>query len=124
MTSEAPILDPTLLEELHGIGALTPAFFDTLSASFVTTGREAVAKIEEACRTRDHDALYRAAHLLKGCAATFGAARLAARASDLEERGRFASALPPDGALADLAELVDAAYQRAREWATNRGLTP
>lgn len=124
MSSAAPLFDPDRLDELSVIGALTPAFFDMLSASFAQASQDSVAKIEDACRNGDHQALYHAAHALKGSAATFGAARLATRAAELEERGRLVSALPPVDALADLRDLARAAHQLACEWATSKGLTP
>lgn len=124
MSSAAPIFDPDRLDELFVIGALTSVFFDTLCSSFAQASQESVTKIEDACRNGDHDALYRAAHALKGSAATFGAAQLANRARDLEERGRLMSALPPVDALADLRDLARAAHKLAWEWAKSKGLTP
>lgn len=123
MTVDLPIFDPVQLEELRAIGVMTPTFFGTLSESFAQVASGSTVKIEQACEAGDHEALYRAAHALKGCAATFGAVRLAARAGELEVLGRFKSALPPVEAMADLVDLAHAASGHARDWATRVGVT-
>jgi len=59
-----------------------------IAQKFAETGPGMVAQVREAIVGQDADAVYRAAHQLKGASATMGAVRLASVAADIEMLGR------------------------------------
>jgi HPt (histidine-containing phosphotransfer) domain-containing protein len=67
---------------------LTPELREDLIQVFEASLPERVSDILDAARSGDKIALRRAAHLLKGSAATLGAARLSLACRRLEQAGR------------------------------------
>ncbi|MDR3690500.1 MAG: response regulator [Fimbriimonas sp.] len=59
-----------------------------IAQKFAETGPGMVAQVRAAVSAQDADAVYRAAHQLKGASATMGAVRLASVAADIEMLGR------------------------------------
>ncbi len=59
-----------------------------IAQKFAETGPGMVSQVREAITSQDSDAVYRAAHQLKGASATMGAVKLASVAADIEMLGR------------------------------------
>ncbi len=59
-----------------------------IAQKFAETGPAMVAQVKDAIGSQDADAVYRAAHQLKGASATMGAVKLASVAADIEMLGR------------------------------------
>jgi HPt (histidine-containing phosphotransfer) domain-containing protein len=97
------VLDHRSLAELEALaGEDEPEFLETCVRTFVEDTSHRLRTLAEALALGDADALRRTAHALKGASATVGAQHMAARALDLEQRGRTREL---DGATLVLAEL-------------------
>jgi len=59
-----------------------------IAQKFAETGPGMVSQVKDAVESNDADAVYRAAHQLKGASATMGAIKLASIAADIEMLGR------------------------------------
>ena len=81
--AEDPLLDQATVSQLRE--ALTLEMRETLMETFETSLPQCVADIAGALRSGDHSELRRAAHLLKGSAATLGAERLRLCCQRLEQ---------------------------------------
>ena len=80
-----------------------------IAQKFAETGPGMVAQVRDAVTSQDADAVYRAAHQLKGASATMGAVRLASIAADMEMLGREGNV---EGA-AERMSLLEAEFDRA-----------
>jgi len=88
---EADALDSDVIARLGGDTALLGEIADL----FIQDAPRHLERIRRAIERRDHDALWRGAHALKGAAGNFGAAMLVDAARALEEAGKQAQ-LPKD----------------------------
>jgi len=84
MSTEGTIDLEGLLERCGGSKDLV----HKIAQKFAETGPGMVAQVRDAIRSQDADAIYRAAHQLKGASATMGAIKLASVAADIEMLGR------------------------------------
>jgi len=98
---EEPVIDPAVLMRLRE--TMGPGFLRELLATFLEDSQELVCAMRRALGEQDTDAFRRAAHSIKSNAASFGAARLAALARELEVLARSGSL---DGAPARLERLA------------------
>jgi len=80
-----------------------------IAQKFAETGPNMVAQVKDAVASRDADAVYRAAHQLKGASATMGAVKLANIAADIEMLGREGNML----AAADRVPALEAEFDKA-----------
>ena len=80
-----------------------------IAQKFAETGPGMVSQVREAVTNQDADAVYRAAHQLKGASATMGAVKLASVAADIEMLGREGNV---QGA-ADRMSSLEAEFDRA-----------
>lgn len=82
-------LDESALTRLRAtLGKKADQLLPSLISGFVRDGRRQIDEMQQAVRTQDGELLRRAAHTLKGAAATFGAQRLSQLARELENRAR------------------------------------
>jgi signal transduction histidine kinase/DNA-binding response OmpR family regulator len=84
MSTEGTIDLEGLLERCGGSKDLV----HKIAQKFAETGPGMVSQVKDAVGSNDADAVYRAAHQLKGASATMGAIRLASVAADIEMLGR------------------------------------
>jgi HPt (histidine-containing phosphotransfer) domain-containing protein len=105
MSTEGTIDLEGLLERCGGSKDLV----HKIAQKFAETGPAMVTQVKEAVGSRDADAVYRAAHQLKGASATMGAVKLASIAADIEMLGREGNV----GAAADRVSALEIEFQRA-----------
>lgn len=82
----APEIDRNTFEELRRMSGAD--FIGELVDTFLEDAPKLIGELRSALQAGDADAFRRAAHSLKSNAATFGAARLAQQAKDLETIGK------------------------------------
>ncbi len=120
------VLDHTTLEEL--IETATPEMKMRLLEDFEQALSEGVAEIEHAAGDRKPAELRRAAHMLKGVGATFGANRLRLCCQRLEQTGRDGGPALDVGKLQELGTAASEARSAVREQIRNppsrRGFVP
>jgi HPt (histidine-containing phosphotransfer) domain-containing protein len=97
---QLPLLDTVRLEELR---AAVGDSYDLMIGMFPDSAREELDALRNALDTADAVTARRAAHTLKGVAASFGATRVQAIAHMLED-----TTLPPDRSKALIASLETA----------------
>ncbi len=105
MSTEGTIDLEGLLERCGGSKDLV----HKIAQKFAETGPGMVSQVREAIENRDADAVYRAAHQLKGASATMGAIKLASIAADIEMLGREGNV----SAAADRIASLEMEFQRA-----------
>jgi len=105
MSTEGTIDLEGLLERCGGSKDLV----HKIAQKFAETGPGMVAQVRDAVESRDSDAVYRAAHQLKGASATMGAIKLASIAADIEMLGREGNV----AAAADRIAALETEFQRA-----------
>jgi HPt (histidine-containing phosphotransfer) domain-containing protein len=105
MSTEGTIDLEGLLERCGGSKELV----HKIALKFAETGPGMVSQVKEAVASRDADAVYRAAHQLKGASATMGAIKLASVAADIEMLGREGNVT----AAADRISALEVEFQRA-----------
>ena len=76
------LVDPSLLEELHGIGGAE--FVSELITQFEIDAEERIAGLVAAAETLDRETIRSTAHALKGSSASVGAVKLKELSADLE----------------------------------------
>ncbi|MCA1978851.1 MAG: response regulator [Thiobacillus sp.] len=91
-TSEAPVLDESVLDELAQLGG--PAFVDDLLQSFAADSARALREAGCALEARDYSQLHDQLHMLKGGASDVGAQRLAESCSAAERLKPFELDMP------------------------------
>ncbi|MBK8938506.1 MAG: response regulator [Polyangiaceae bacterium] len=117
--SSKPVLDVKQLEALRATGRADLAFFESLLFAFDVATTEQLSKLRSALRSATVADVMKAAHTLKGCAASFGAKRLSAQAAALETATRNEGL--PGLEIADVLEQeARAASTGAREWISVR----
>jgi len=79
---QMPLLDVAQLDMLRE--ALDEDELQAMLSELPQTAMQAIDAIEQAVKTNDLDGARRAAHVLKGVASSFGAARLAEMAREIE----------------------------------------
>jgi signal transduction histidine kinase/ligand-binding sensor domain-containing protein/CheY-like chemotaxis protein len=90
LPAEPPVLESAALDSLFRLEQLAGReIVRGVVESFVAEGPGRLARMQQAIRDGDSEALTFAAHVLKGSAAQLGAARLAESCRELEERGRI-----------------------------------
>jgi signal transduction histidine kinase/ligand-binding sensor domain-containing protein/CheY-like chemotaxis protein len=90
LPAEPPVLESAALDSLFRLEQLASReIVRGVVDSFVAEGPGRLARMQQAIRDGDPEALTFAAHVLKGSAAQLGAARLAESCRELEERGRI-----------------------------------
>ncbi len=90
-TADLPgaVIDPTVLEKFRTvIGKNAPLFIAELIEAFQTDAVRLLAELRQAVAQGNPELMRRAAHTLKGSAATLGATRLSALCLDLECMGQ------------------------------------
>lgn len=95
-------LDPTVLEDLHRQMPGRPDIRIRIIQSFLGASPDLLAALQGAVRSRDPEAIRRAAHAMKSSNAQIGARRLAAMCYELELLGSLAQLLDVDQLLAEL----------------------
>jgi two-component system, sensor histidine kinase and response regulator len=99
--TQAPILDPGVLDELRAATGDDEAFIQDLVATYLAEAPTNLEAITAALAAGDVSELVRPAHTLKSSSASIGAMRLAAISRRIEEAGRRGRL---DGVAGDLAE--------------------
>lgn len=93
---QQPYLDPAQLEQIDQLEAFKPGLRNHLIGLFKQSSAEQIQHCADALVQGDAEQLRRAAHALKGVAASLGARQLSLLASDLEREA--AAARLDDGA--------------------------
>jgi PAS domain S-box-containing protein len=106
-------LDAAMVANLRE--TLTEEMRERLLETFETSLPTCLAEIEAAVERDDRAELRRVAHLLKGSAATLGAARLRNACQSLERRGRDEDAPVEERQLQELAEIGEEALRELHE---------
>lgn len=87
-TTDGSLQQPPWLSKLNKLLRGNEAMMQQLSDAFRQEYPPLVRQLQQAFETRDAEALRRAAHTLKGCAASLGALPLSQAALELEQLGR------------------------------------
>ncbi len=95
-------LDPTVLEDLHRQMPGRPDILIRIIRSFLGASPDLLAALQTAVRSRDPEAVRRAAHAMKSSNAQIGARRLAAMCYELELLGSLGQLLDVDQLLVEL----------------------
>jgi HPt (histidine-containing phosphotransfer) domain-containing protein len=82
---ESPLIDEPGLAELEAFG---PEFLAELTTAFDEETTRMLAALDDGLRAADPESVRRAAHTMKGAAATIGLTRAAAWAAALEQAAR------------------------------------
>lgn len=107
-----PVLDDAILSEMAGGSG--DEVVSTLVEGFLEEARDRVRAIGEALERRDVQAVGFQAHALKSTARTYGAARLGAVASDLEEAAKTPDCGVVRGHAVDIDDLLSETEQAFR----------
>ncbi len=106
-------LDESALDRLRAtLGKKADQLLPSLTAGFVRDGARQVDEMRQAVLTDDAELLRRAAHTLKGGAATFGAKRLSQLARELENYARAGQTRGHDALIAEIQAELDRVRQR------------
>lgn len=108
----AAALDASVLESLRQLNQDgQPDVVREVLSVFLDDGPTRLRAIDDTIKSRDAQAIQRAAHALKGAAGSIGATALQARCRELEDAARTAAL---DGA-ADLSRRIHEEFERARQ---------
>jgi len=101
MTSELPIIDQAVLDELRDSVGGDQAFVADLASTYLSEGDGHIQQVEDALARGDIAAMVRPAHTLKSSSAALGAARLSAISKEIEHAARDEQTDGLDTAVAD-----------------------
>jgi len=101
MTSDLPIIDTSVLDELRESVAGDQAFIADLAATYLAEGDGHIQQVEDALARGDIAGMVRPAHTLKSSSAALGAARLSALSREIEHAAREERTEGLDAAVAD-----------------------
>jgi HPt (histidine-containing phosphotransfer) domain-containing protein len=104
MTSELPIIDFAVVDELRESVGGDRAFVADLASTYLSEGDDHIQQITEALARGDIAGMVRPAHTLKSSSAALGAARLSAISKEIEHAAREGRADGLDEALASARE--------------------
>lgn len=105
---EDPVLDASRLDALRQMGADALPLVDRIIVSFLAESSDSLAAVRRAIEQGEPAELARAAHRLRGSAATLGATRVSGICQELEQRGRDRSTGDTRVLLASLGDALDA----------------
>jgi CheY-like chemotaxis protein/HPt (histidine-containing phosphotransfer) domain-containing protein len=98
-----PVLDPFVTQNLRSLAEATePSMLDEIYSAFSTGSVEYLDAVRHALADNNPEALFQAAHGLKGAAANIGATRVTEIAGQLEALGHSGSIVGADALLATL----------------------
>src|SRR5262245_36288529 len=101
MTSELPVIDQSVLDELRDSVGGDQAFIADLASTYLAEGDGHLQQVTEALASGDIAGMVRPAHTLKSSSAALGAARLAAISREIEHAAREGRTEGLDASVAD-----------------------
>jgi HPt (histidine-containing phosphotransfer) domain-containing protein len=103
------------VEKIRAIGGAP--LLGRIARQFAATSSPLVETMRERCAAGDTEAVWRAAHNLKSSAAAVGANGVAQRCAEIEAAARDDRILPPNAAIAGLADELEVAIEGLRRMA-------
>jgi HPt (histidine-containing phosphotransfer) domain-containing protein len=88
VTSDLPIIDTAVVDELRESVGGDQAFVADLAVTYLDEGDGHISQVEEALARGDIAGMVRPAHTLKSSSAALGAARLSALSREIEHAAR------------------------------------
>ena len=101
MSTELPIIDQAVLDELRQSVGGDEAFVVELATAYLAEGQGHIDQVADALARGDIEGIVRPAHTLKSSSAALGAARLSAICKEIEHAARDGRRDGLDDAVAD-----------------------
>ena len=121
MTSDLPIIDQAVLDELRESVGGDQAFVADLATTYLAEGDGHIQQVEDALARGDIAGMVRPAHTLKSSSAALGATRLSAISKEIEHAAREERSDGLAAAVADARAAWNETVATMREMGLDKG---